>query len=963
MTGYVRQSAADIVPTAVVRAAPINNELNALRDAFAQSGGHKHNGTAAEGEYIPLIADTTAKDKVVIDATNHRVGVFVNVSGTSTEQVRVQDGAVLPITTNDVDLGSNTLKFKDLTLAGTATLPVANIASGTIVATDLTVTGTIDVTNTVISNVSTPTLSSEAANKGYVDTAISNLINGAPGTLDTLNEIATALGSDASFSATITSSLAGKLATAGGTMSGNIAMGNNKVTGLGAPTTGSDATTKTYVDDLMGDTVDAAASAVAAAASATAAAASYDSFDDRYLGSKSSAPSVDNDGNPLVTGAIYFNSTTNVMNVYTGSVWQAAVSVVNGTASRQVYTATAGQTTFAITYDVGFVDVYLNGVKLVTGTDFTASNGTSIVLATAAVVGDLVDIIAYGTFNVANTYTQAAADAKFATLAGVETLTNKTIAYADNTLTGVAGTTATQTLTNKTLTSPVLTTPNITTGLTLAGSAGTAGQTIISGGSGVAPTWGTAGGFSTDLSYGDYSLTLSSAIASTVGQNIRMQAVSLDGTSELMIIYSNASAHAVVWDSSTNTFGTPVLVRTADFTNVNTIALAKISSTSVLVCSLPSATIGLSTVVLTISGSTITVGTAVATTLSGASDLIAANTRLVTVGSSYVLNYYNTTGTTPKFRAITVSGSTPTVGSELAYTAGGTTNSMHHSYAQSASILLSFSFTASTTVFALPITVSGTTLTAGTAATVATTGPSFFVTGALSSSRYALYYLNTTGRGAVVSVAGSTASISTAATAIAIVATGPVMQVFGNQAFIMPGGGASDNINVLTDTGGTATLGTDLPTPGSQGSFVGFLSTGKVLYASTTAGQSDYHQYGISAGSAVLEKSFQNVTSTSVVTVQVPGTASYSRPLAGPPQSGSGNNVMLRTSAGKIAPGTSGLLPFTASFDGTSPAKLQQIVNPFASYNDGISEAVAWGIPTSQRANTTTVQLRKVTLV
>lgn len=470
MTGYVRQSAADIIATAVVRATPINNEFNTLRDAFAQSGGHKHNGSTAEGEYIPLIADTTAKDKVVIDGTNHRVGVFVNVSGTSTEQVRVQDGAVLPVTTNDVDLGNGTYKFKDLTLAGTATLPVANIASGTIIATDLTVTGTIDVTNTVISNVSTPTLSSEAANKGYVDTAISDLINGAPGTLNTLNEIATALGSDASFSTTITNSLAGKLATAGGTMSGNIAMGSNKITGLGTPTTGSDATTKTYVDGLFSSAGSAAASAAAAADSATAAAASYDSFDDRYLGSKSSAPSVDNDGNPLITGALYFNSTTNVMNVYTGSAWIQAVSVVNGTASRQVYTATAGQTSFAITYDVGFVDVYLNGVKQVIGSDFTATNGTSIVLATGATVGDLVDIIAYGSFLVANTYTQAAADAKFATFTGTETLTNKT------------------------LTAPVLTSPNITTALTLTGASGTSGQVLTSGGSGAAPTWTTASG-------------------------------------------------------------------------------------------------------------------------------------------------------------------------------------------------------------------------------------------------------------------------------------------------------------------------------------------------------------------------------------------------------------------------------------------------------------------------------------
>jgi hypothetical protein len=179
----------------------------------------------------------------------------------------------------------------------------------------------------------------------------------------------------------------------------------------------------------------ASTSATAAAASATAAASTYDQFDDRYLGSKSSPPSVDNDGNALLTGALYFDTTANEMRVYTGSTWKATGSAVNGTATRQVYTATASQTTFAIVYDVGFVDVYLNGVKLVVTSDFTATSGTNIVLATGATAGDIVDIIAYGAFSVANTYTQAAADAKFATFTGTETLTNKTISGASNTLT------------------------------------------------------------------------------------------------------------------------------------------------------------------------------------------------------------------------------------------------------------------------------------------------------------------------------------------------------------------------------------------------------------------------------------------------------------------------------------------------------------------------------------------------
>jgi len=157
----------------------------------------------------------------------------------------------------------------------------------------------------------------------------------------------------------------------------------------------------------------AAGSATSAAASATAAAASFDQFDDIYLGAKSSAPTVDNDGNALQAGALYFNTTSNTMFVYTGSAWTEAGSAVNGTAERQEYTATSGQTTFNATYDVGFVDVYLNGVRLVPTTDFTATNGSQVVLTTGATTGDNIGIIAYGAFSVADVYTQAQSNARF----------------------------------------------------------------------------------------------------------------------------------------------------------------------------------------------------------------------------------------------------------------------------------------------------------------------------------------------------------------------------------------------------------------------------------------------------------------------------------------------------------------------------------------------------------------------
>jgi|MEHZ01.4.fsa_nt_MEHZ011306458.1_5 hypothetical protein len=95
----------------------------------------------------------------------------------------------------------------------------------------------------------------------------------------------------------------------------------------------------------------------------------------------------------------------------TTATWESGA--INGTAERTVHTATAGQTTFSATYIAGFVDVYHNGMKLQQAADFTATSGTAIVLTTASTVGDIIDIVGYGVFTVANTYTTAQADAKY----------------------------------------------------------------------------------------------------------------------------------------------------------------------------------------------------------------------------------------------------------------------------------------------------------------------------------------------------------------------------------------------------------------------------------------------------------------------------------------------------------------------------------------------------------------------
>lgn len=353
---------------------------NQEASAAAITGGTSA-GVAITGGTInntPIGATTAAAiTGTTVTATTGFVGALTgavtgNTTGTHTGNVT---GDVTGNLTGNVTASTGTSSFNDVTINGGLNMNAGTAAT--------------------ITNLTAPTNANDAATKSYVDTSISNLVASAPSTLDTLNEIAAALGNDPNLSTTLTTSIATKLPLAGGTMSGNIAMGSNKVTGLGTPSAGTDAatktyvdgvgdaklalsggtmtgnivmgankvtstatptassdlTTKTYVDSILGSATSAATSASAAATSATnaansasaastsasdasasasAAAASYDSFDDRYLGSKSTAPTVDNDGNALLTGALYWNTATNTLYVWTGSTWTQAAFTSGG---------------------------------------------------------------------------------------------------------------------------------------------------------------------------------------------------------------------------------------------------------------------------------------------------------------------------------------------------------------------------------------------------------------------------------------------------------------------------------------------------------------------------------------------------------------------------------------------------------------------------------------------------------
>ena len=141
MAGYTRQSAASIVNGSAITAPPLNAEFTQLVSGFAASTGHKHDGTTAEGGFVSLVADSDAKNKIQVDQTNNRFGVFVEVSTNPVEQVRFSDGLVVPVTNNDIDLGASNLEFKDLYIDGTAHIDTLDVDVNGAVAGTFTVTG------------------------------------------------------------------------------------------------------------------------------------------------------------------------------------------------------------------------------------------------------------------------------------------------------------------------------------------------------------------------------------------------------------------------------------------------------------------------------------------------------------------------------------------------------------------------------------------------------------------------------------------------------------------------------------------------------------------------------------------------------------------------------------------------------------------------------------------------------
>ena len=131
MAGYsARQSSFTTGDT--ILAAHSNDEFNQVLAAFHATTGHSHDGTAGEGGPISTLRDADSLNKILVDTSNNHLEFYVEVSSAAVQQLRIQDGAIVPITDNDIDLGTSSLEFKDLYVDGTANVDAINL-DGTLI--------------------------------------------------------------------------------------------------------------------------------------------------------------------------------------------------------------------------------------------------------------------------------------------------------------------------------------------------------------------------------------------------------------------------------------------------------------------------------------------------------------------------------------------------------------------------------------------------------------------------------------------------------------------------------------------------------------------------------------------------------------------------------------------------------------------------------------------------------------
>lgn len=410
-------------------------------DLGAETGGNSDLGliteaidtTPAEGTSRIVIVATNIDDVILVadnidavqDAVPSAAAAAASATAAATSATNAATSATSASTSASAAAASNDAAAASATSAGNyATAAAGSSATAATQASAASSSATSAATSATNAGASATNAQSSATSAASSATSATNSASSAStSAANAASSESSAAGSASSAATSATTASSAQAAVAANAT----AAANSATAASGSATTASTAATTatTQATNAANSATSAGTSATNAASSATAAstsasdaaasaastAALLDSFDDRYLGPKASAPTLDNDGNALVVGALYFDSVTGKMRVYTATGWIDASSASQAALTVYKFVATSGQTTFSgassngttLAYLAGGIVVTLNGSVLVGGADdYTATNGTSIALAVGATAGDVLEVYAFSSFSIAS---------------------------------------------------------------------------------------------------------------------------------------------------------------------------------------------------------------------------------------------------------------------------------------------------------------------------------------------------------------------------------------------------------------------------------------------------------------------------------------------------------------------------------------------------------------------------------
>ena len=321
-------SAASAAASATAAATSASSAATSASSALTSANSASTSATAAATSAASAAASATAAATSATSASNSASAASTSATSAATSASSASTSASSALTS--ANSASTSATASATSASASATSATAAATSATSAAASATAAAT--------------SASSASASATAAATSASSASTSASSALTSANSASTS----ASSAATSETNAATSASSASTSASSALTSANS------ASTSASSALTS--ANSAATSATAAATSASSAATSASSAATSYDQFDDRYLGDKSSDPTVDNDGNPLLTGALYYNTVLSAMKVYSGSAWQLVAPDTSNfidkailTAKGALISASTGSTPVALT--------------------------------------------------------------------------------------------------------------------------------------------------------------------------------------------------------------------------------------------------------------------------------------------------------------------------------------------------------------------------------------------------------------------------------------------------------------------------------------------------------------------------------------------------------------------------------------------------------------------------------------